>query len=65
MFLGVDPYGVAQWWHRCLYVPYCHHQKEPLHNLVSQYLWRNAKKDVIHQIDIPKQMEEVGVSCFG
>ncbi|ROT61154.1 putative E3 ubiquitin-protein ligase SHPRH-like isoform X1 [Penaeus vannamei] len=59
MFLGVDPYGVAQWWHRCLYVPYCHHQKEPLHNLVSQYLWRNAKKDVIHQIDIPKQMEEI------
>lgn len=59
MFLGVDPYWVAQWWNRCLFVPYCHGIKEPLHNVVAQYMWRTAKKDVIHQIDIPPQLEEV------
>lgn len=59
MFLGVDPYWVVQWWNRCLFLPYCHGVKEPLHNLVAQYMWRNAKKDVIHQIDIPQQTEEV------
>nr|XP_045617516.1 E3 ubiquitin-protein ligase SHPRH-like [Procambarus clarkii]XP_045617517.1 E3 ubiquitin-protein ligase SHPRH-like [Procambarus clarkii] len=59
MFLGVDPYWVAQWWNRCLFLPYCHGVKEQLHNLVAQYMWRNAKKDVIHQIDIPQQVEEV------
>ncbi|KAG7174962.1 E3 ubiquitin-protein ligase SHPRH-like [Homarus americanus] len=59
LFLGVDPYWVAQWWYRCLYLPYCHGIKEPLHDLVAQYMWRNSKKDVIHQIDIPQQIEEV------
>ncbi|XP_064122069.1 E3 ubiquitin-protein ligase SHPRH-like [Macrobrachium nipponense] len=59
MFLGVDPYWVPQWWQRCLFDPYCFGVKEPMHDLVSQYVWRNAKIDVIHQIDIPQQNEEV------
>ncbi|XP_068240561.1 E3 ubiquitin-protein ligase SHPRH [Palaemon carinicauda] len=59
MFLGVDPYWVPQWWQRCLFDPYCYGVKEPMHNLIAQYMWRNSKKDVIHQIDIPQQSEEV------
>lgn len=59
MFLGVDPYFMPVWWQRCLFEPYCHGNKEPLHNLLVQYMWRNSKKDVQNQIDIPDQLEEV------
>lgn len=59
MFLGVDPYWVPQWWNQCLFLPYCHGLKDPLHCLLAQYMWRNSKKDVVHQIDIPQQTEEV------
>ncbi|KAK8397451.1 hypothetical protein O3P69_004894 [Scylla paramamosain] len=59
MFLGVDPYCVPQWWTRCLYQPYCRGVKAPLHSVLARHLWRNSKKDVIHQINIPQQTEEV------
>ncbi|MPC35312.1 E3 ubiquitin-protein ligase SHPRH [Portunus trituberculatus] len=59
MFLGVDPYCVPQWWSRCLYQPYCRGVKAPLHSVLARHLWRNSKKDVIHQINIPQQTEEV------
>ncbi|XP_076060889.1 E3 ubiquitin-protein ligase SHPRH [Oratosquilla oratoria] len=59
MFLGIDPYWAPQWWQRCLYDPYCHGNKGPLFDLMVQCLWRNAKHDVIHQIDIPPQTEEI------
>ncbi|KAK4288850.1 hypothetical protein Pmani_038148 [Petrolisthes manimaculis] len=64
MFLGVDPYWVPQWWNRCLFLPYCHGLKDPLHCLLAQYMWRNSKKDVINQIDIPQQTEEVHMLSF-
>ncbi|CAL4062937.1 unnamed protein product, partial [Meganyctiphanes norvegica] len=59
MFLGVDPYFMPVWWQRCLYEPYCYGNKEPLHSLLVQYMWRNSKKDVQNQIDIPEQLEEI------
>ncbi|XP_024913971.1 E3 ubiquitin-protein ligase SHPRH isoform X2 [Cynoglossus semilaevis] len=59
LFLGVDPYWVKYWWHQLLYRPYRHGNTEPLYNVVSQLMWRSAKKDVIDQIQIPPQTEEV------
>ncbi|KAB7507906.1 E3 ubiquitin-protein ligase SHPRH [Armadillidium nasatum] len=59
MFLGVDPYYDHHWWNRCLYVPYCHEEKEPLHNVIAKYMWRNSKLDVINELDVPPQTEEL------
>ena len=50
LFLGVEPYWVQAWWSRLLYTPYCHGNREPLHQLLSQVLWRTAKKDVLDQV---------------
>ncbi|XP_034051199.1 E3 ubiquitin-protein ligase SHPRH isoform X2 [Thalassophryne amazonica] len=59
LFLGVDPHWVKHWWDQLLYRPYRRGNTEPLYNLISQLLWRSAKKDVIDQIQIPPQTEEV------
>ncbi|XP_029982035.1 E3 ubiquitin-protein ligase SHPRH isoform X2 [Sphaeramia orbicularis] len=59
LFLGVDPYWVKHWWDQLLYRPYRRGNTEPLYNIISQILWRSAKKDVIDQIQIPPQTEEV------
>ncbi|KAH3735745.1 E3 ubiquitin-protein ligase SHPRH-like [Dreissena polymorpha] len=58
LFLGVDPYCNAMWWHRLLYDPYCHGVTGPMHDLLTSVLWRNVKADVLDQIDIPIQTEE-------
>uniref|UniRef100_A0A8D3AT54 SNF2 histone linker PHD RING helicase n=1 Tax=Scophthalmus maximus TaxID=52904 RepID=A0A8D3AT54_SCOMX len=59
LFLGVDPYWVKYWWVQLLYRPYRHGNTEPLYNVITQILWRSAKKDVIDQIQIPPQTQEV------
>ncbi|KAG0727378.1 E3 ubiquitin-protein ligase SHPRH [Chionoecetes opilio] len=64
MFLGVDPYCVPRWWGRCLYTPYCRGVKAPLHTTLARHMWRNSKKDVITQINIPQQTEEVHWLAF-
>ncbi|XP_060077806.1 E3 ubiquitin-protein ligase SHPRH-like [Ylistrum balloti] len=59
LFLGLDPYWVKHWWTTLLYNPFCQGDPQPLHNVLSSVLWRNAKKDVIDQINIPDQSEHV------
>ena len=59
VFLGIDPYNMEQWWRRCLCVPYISGQTAKLEALLAKYLWRTAKRDVLHQIDIPEQTEEI------
>ncbi|XP_033741490.1 E3 ubiquitin-protein ligase SHPRH-like [Pecten maximus] len=59
LFLGMDPYWVKHWWMTLLYDPFCHGDPQPLHNVLSSVLWRNAKKDVLDQINIPDQSEHV------
>ncbi len=41
--------------HRCVYEPYLRGQRAPLERLLCSLLWRTAKKDVLHQIEIPAQ----------
>ena len=57
-FLQCDPYSVAHWWKEVLYNPYCRGLKGPLERMLSKILWPTAKKDVLHQIDIPPQKQE-------
>jgi len=59
MFLKVDPYVLSHWWKHCLYDPYLRGDKGKLEGLLCQVMWRTAKKDVLHQINIPKQTEHV------
>ncbi|OWF36325.1 E3 ubiquitin-protein ligase SHPRH [Mizuhopecten yessoensis] len=59
LFLGLDPYWVKHWWTTLLYDPFCHADPQPFHNVISSVLWRNAKKDVIDQINIPDQSQHV------
>ncbi|XP_027028249.2 E3 ubiquitin-protein ligase SHPRH [Tachysurus fulvidraco] len=59
LFLGVDPYWVKYWWDQLLYRSYRHGNPGPLYSVISQLLWRSAKKDVIDQIQIPPQTEEI------
>ncbi|XP_069131636.1 E3 ubiquitin-protein ligase SHPRH-like isoform X2 [Argopecten irradians] len=59
LFLGLDPYWVKHWWMTLLYDPYCHGNPKPLQTVLSCVLWRNAKKDVLDQINIPSQSEHV------
>ncbi|KAJ0062914.1 hypothetical protein NL108_008247, partial [Boleophthalmus pectinirostris] len=59
LFLRLDPFWVKRWWDQLLYRPYRRGNTAPLYSVVSQVLWRSAKKDVIDQIQIPAQTEEV------
>ncbi|CAL1537482.1 unnamed protein product, partial [Lymnaea stagnalis] len=59
LFLGVDPFMVQQWFRLLLWEPFCHGFPEPMHQALSQVLWRTAKKDVIDQINLPCQTEEI------
>lgn len=59
LFLRVDPYWVKRWWDQLLYRAYRRGNTGPLYSVISQILWRSAKKDVIDQIQIPPQAEEV------
>ncbi|XP_038077959.1 E3 ubiquitin-protein ligase SHPRH-like isoform X2 [Patiria miniata] len=58
LFLGVEPYWVKSWWDNILYKPYLHGNQEPMEKALAEVLWRSAKKDVIHQINIPAQTEQ-------
>ncbi|XP_069684447.1 E3 ubiquitin-protein ligase SHPRH isoform X2 [Periplaneta americana] len=58
-FLGIDPYSDLRWWQDLVYGPYCHGDHASMHKLMSEIMWRTAKKDVLHQINIPEQNEEV------
>ncbi|XP_022082034.1 E3 ubiquitin-protein ligase SHPRH-like isoform X2 [Acanthaster planci] len=57
LFLGVEPHWVRSWWDNMLYYPYLHGNQEPMEKALAEVLWRSAKKDVIHQINIPAQTE--------
>ena len=59
MFLNLDPYCMEFWWRKCLYQPYVKGLTKKLENILCQIMWRTAKKDVLHQINIPKQTEEI------
>ncbi|GLG99404.1 E3 ubiquitin-protein ligase SHPRH [Gryllus bimaculatus] len=57
-FLGVEPYCSQRYWTRCLYIPYCQGNTEPLHKLLDLIMWRTMKKDVLHEINIPEQTHQ-------
>ena len=59
LFLNVDPYCLEHWWKRCLYDPYIRGKTKNLEEILCKILWRTAKKDVLDQINIPKQTEEI------
>lgn len=58
-FLGCDPYGVKRWWRKCLCEPYCNGEPDAFYKVLSTYLWRTCKKDVIDQINLPPQTEHI------
>ncbi|XP_021928095.1 E3 ubiquitin-protein ligase SHPRH isoform X2 [Zootermopsis nevadensis] len=58
-FLGIDPLCDLRWWQDLVYGPFCQGNYTPLYNLMAEIMWRTAKKDVLHQINIPDQSEEV------
>ena len=59
MFLNLDPYCINFWWKKCLFEPYVRGETNDLEQILCQILWRTAKKDVLNQINIPKQTEEI------
>ena len=59
MFLNVYPYGVSKWWQLCLYNSYSQGNYEPLHKLMTKYMWRTAKKHVLKELGLPENTEEV------
>jgi len=59
MFLNLDPYNLEYWWKKCLYNPYIRGKTRDLEKVLSKIMWRTAKKDVLDQINIPKQTEEI------
>ena len=59
MFLNLDPYNLEYWWKKCLYNPYIRGKTKDLERVLSKIMWRTAKKDVLDQINIPKQTEEI------
>ena len=59
MFLNLDPYCMDFWWRKCLFEPYVRGETKDLERILCQILWRTAKKDVLNQINIPKQTEEI------
>ena len=38
------------WWQRCLSRPYLRGHTQPLENVLSNVMWRTAKKDVLDQV---------------
>ncbi|KAJ9598861.1 hypothetical protein L9F63_026604, partial [Diploptera punctata] len=56
---GIDPHQDLRWWQDLVYGPYCHGDNKPLYELMGKIMWRTAKKDVLHQINIPEQTEEL------
>ena len=59
MFLKIDPYCLEFWWKRCLFDPYIRGNTKYLEDVLCQIMWRTVKKDVLDQINIPKQGEEI------
>ena len=64
MFLNLDPYHLSFWWKKGLFDPYVRGETEALEKILYQVMWRTAKKDVLDQINIPKQTEEVHLLSF-
>ena len=52
LFLGIDPYCYHKWWKALLYEPYKNGQRQALYNLLAKVMWRSAKKDVIHEVNL-------------
>ena len=50
VFLGVEPYWVRFWWNKILYEPYRHGNRDALEKVITEVLWRTAKKDVLEQV---------------
>ncbi|KAK7903925.1 hypothetical protein WMY93_016532 [Mugilogobius chulae] len=44
LFLRLDPFWVKRWWDQLLYRPYRRGNTAPLYSVISQVLWRSAKK---------------------
>ena len=59
MFLNLDPYCLQFWWRKCLFEPYVRGETKDLERILCKVLWRTAKKDVLNQINIPKQTDEI------
>ncbi|XP_067124798.1 E3 ubiquitin-protein ligase SHPRH [Centruroides vittatus] len=59
LFLGVNPFCVKTWWKEIVLNPYCHGEFQPLYEVLNNYFWRTAKKDVIDQLGIPEQEVKV------
>ncbi|XP_048589960.1 E3 ubiquitin-protein ligase SHPRH isoform X2 [Nematostella vectensis] len=59
LFLGFYPYCQRIWWNKLLLLPYMAGHCKPMENALAQVLWRTAKKDVLHEIQLPPQTEHV------
>ncbi|EDO45527.1 predicted protein [Nematostella vectensis] len=59
LFLGFYPYCQRIWWNKLLLLPYMVGHCKPMENALAQVLWRTAKKDVLHEIQLPPQTEHV------
>ena len=59
MFLKIDPFCLEFWWKRCLFDPYIRGNTKYLEDVLCQIMRRTVKKDVLDQINIPKQAEEI------
>lgn len=59
VFLNIDPYYIEYWWKKCLFDPYVRGETKDLEKVLSHFMWRTAKKDVLDQINIPKQTEDI------
>eukprot|EP00117_Sycon_ciliatum_P021785 scpid15132/ scgid3936/ E3 ubiquitin-protein ligase SHPRH; SNF2, histone-linker, PHD and RING finger domain-containing helicase len=63
-FLNAWPYCVQGWWKDAAYDPYCNGHTDAMHGLLSNVMWRTAKKDVEHELGIPDQTVSVEMIKF-
>eukprot|EP00795_Rhopilema_esculentum_P014371 gene14371-5419_t len=64
LFIGFFPYCLKSWWNKLLREPLCHGYTKPLFDVLARVMWRTEKKDVLDQINLPKQTETFEMLTF-
>jgi len=64
LFIGVFPYCIKTWWNKLLYQPLIYGNTKPLFDILARVMWRTEKKDVLDQINLPKQTETLKLLKF-
>ncbi|XP_074033441.1 E3 ubiquitin-protein ligase SHPRH isoform X2 [Leptinotarsa decemlineata] len=54
-YIQITPFNDLTTWNKILYEPYVKGNDKPMLEFLSKVLWRTSKKDVLDQINIPKQ----------